>query len=349
MTNDWTLMVIDQFFADRKSPTRDECDKLALSITGASTLRQVSTPGSLSYTVICEKKAENGTDEVVASFRERGSWLKYDILAIAWEIHRRLVPEATFQGAMPGSDSLLGIYTMSFVPGVACLEVLSWEVEMDAEEESKHVVFIKHLARYFARCLSTPQSAPPHARESQKEDISRRLAILKFNPSFDIISSYTVSELEAALPQLFTQNHPQVLTNGDLSKTNILVDPDTYEITGIVDWSLAFVRPFGMELDTLLLVTGCMDMAGWHDYTCKTALIDAFWEEFWAGAFMLEIQEDDKSRKQDFRALAEIAMKIGAILCYGFQRNEDGSASEVVYISESMLNTLKGWFIGDQA
>ncbi|KAK3994555.1 hypothetical protein QBC44DRAFT_322261 [Cladorrhinum sp. PSN332] len=345
MTNDWTLWAINQFFADRKSPTRSECDQLAMSITGASALRQVRTPGSLSYTVICKRPGvRDGTDEVVVSFRQQESGLDKDTVALASAIHGQLVPEATHQGTMPGSDPLLGIYTMSLVSGVACLEVLSWQAEMDAEEEAKHISFIKHLARYFARSWSASQPTGIQARESQEEDISRRLAILKSNPTFDIIPSSTLSTLEAALPRLFAQDYPQVLAHGDLSKTNILVDPDTYEITGIVDWSLASVKPFGMELDTLLLTTGYMDMAGWHDYSCKAALIEAFWAEFWSSAAVLGIQDydDDELRKQDFRAQAEAAMKIGAILRYGFKRNADGSASEVVSTSESMLRTLKG-------
>lgn len=186
------------------------------------------------------------------------------------------------------------------------------------------------------------------ARESLQEDISRHLAILKSGTTFDFISSSsTLSALEATLPQLFTQDYPQVLTHGDLSTTNILVDPETYEITGLIDWSLASAKPFGMELDTLLLTTGYMDMAGWHDYDCKAALIEGFWTEFWISVAALGIHGygDVGPRKQEsFRAQAEAAMKIGAILRYGFERNTHGSASNVVSTSEAMLKTLEGWF-----
>jgi Ser/Thr protein kinase RdoA (MazF antagonist) len=61
----------------------------------------------------------------------------------------------------------------------------------------------------------------------------------------------TLSGLETILPLLFLNEHPQVLTHGDFSKTNVLVNPDTYEVTGIADWSLAAVQPFGIELDCL--------------------------------------------------------------------------------------------------
>lgn len=149
MAEDWTSWAIDRFFADRRSPTRSECDELALSITGASTLRQVGTPGSLSYTVICKRSygARDETYEAVVSFRQEESGLDKDTVALATTIHGQLVPQAALHGTMLGSDPVLEIYTMPLIPGVACLEALSCQTGMDAEEEAKHALFIKHLAR----------------------------------------------------------------------------------------------------------------------------------------------------------------------------------------------------------
>jgi aminoglycoside phosphotransferase len=69
---------------------------------------------------------------------------------------------------------------------------------------------------------------------------------------------------------LFSQGHPQVLTHGDLSRTNILVDKDTYEITGIVDWSFAAALPHGAGLPSL--GDGYRGLSGWHDYACRSQL-----------------------------------------------------------------------------
>jgi Ser/Thr protein kinase RdoA (MazF antagonist) len=41
---------------------------------------------------------------------------------------------------------------------------------------------------------------------------------------------------------------PWVLTHQDLSGMNILVDPDTGHITGVVDWADATLEPFSMVL-----------------------------------------------------------------------------------------------------
>lgn len=42
--------------------------------------------------------------------------------------------------------------------------------------------------------------------------------------------------------------------------------------------------PFGMDLDILFMTTGFMTLDGWNDYTCKTRLLDTFWEESWTAS-----------------------------------------------------------------
>jgi len=56
---------------------------------------------------------------------------------------------------------------------------------------------------------------------------------------------------------------PWVLTHQDLSGMNILVDPDTGHITGVVDWADATIEPFGMALWGLESVLGCSGPNGW--------------------------------------------------------------------------------------
>lgn len=145
----WTEQAIDEFFAARRSPTRSQCDQLALSISGASAVRPVDVPGSLSYTVICTRTQEQQREEaIVVSLRHSESGLDKGIVELAQEIHGCLVPQTTNHGIMSGSDPPLGIYTMPLLPGVACLEALSYQAEMDPDEEAKHICFMTHLARY---------------------------------------------------------------------------------------------------------------------------------------------------------------------------------------------------------
>jgi hypothetical protein len=74
-------------------------------------------------------------------------------------------------------------------------------------------------------------------------------------------SPYTLFNLESTLPFPFSTSWPQVLTHSDLSRTGLLLDPNTYAPTSLVHWSLAGSQPFGLELGAALFVLkGCMDL-----------------------------------------------------------------------------------------
>jgi aminoglycoside phosphotransferase len=177
------------------------------------------------------------------------------------------------------------------------------------------------------------------AQEDYKEAIRRRLPQLMDFASPSTFPGSTLGRLTEGLPALFDEDYPKVLTHGDFSVTNILIDRDALDITGIVDWSLAAVRPFGMDLDILYMTTGFMTRDhGWHDYTCKEKLLDAFWEEFWSASGI-----EGKDRRARVKDLAEAAGQIGAILRQAFRRNKDGSLSEEVSLGGSRLAQLSAW------
>lgn len=179
----------------------------------------------------------------------------------------------------------------------------------------------------------------PQMRVEYQAGISHRLMLLKASP-LSAVPILIISELETILPLLFASEFPQVLAHGDFSKTNILVNPDTYEITGVVDWSLAAVQPLGIELDSLFLMTGYLGLNGWQDYTCRPRLWEAFWTEFWV---VSGIEDDGGLRRENVRSMAEKAAKIGAILRYAFNRKADGGPSEVLSTSDAMLRMPKAW------
>jgi hypothetical protein len=147
----WAGQVIDEFFAVRKSPTRSQCDRLALSISEASEVHPVDVPGSLSYTVVCtrtQSQDQHQKESIILSFRQSPSRLDEEIVGLAQVIHGCLVPHGRNHGIMSGSDPPLSIYTMPLLPGVACLETLSYQADMSPDEEAKHICFVMHLARY---------------------------------------------------------------------------------------------------------------------------------------------------------------------------------------------------------
>lgn len=176
------------------------------------------------------------------------------------------------------------------------------------------------------------------SQADKQEGIRKRLARLA-EESPSILPDSILSQLLETLPSLFSQDHPQALTHGDFSVTNILVDENKFEITGIVDWSTAAIMPFGMDLDILSLTTGFMTKDGWHDYACKRLLRETFWEEFWAVSGI-----EGEERRGRTRVLTEAAGQIGAILRLAFRRNANGSPSDEVLVSESRMKQLRAWF-----
>lgn len=172
--------------------------------------------------------------------------------------------------------------------------------------------------------------------DERRGGISHRLAKLR-HASPSIVDGQIINELEDSLLVLFSHGYPQVLTHNDLSWTNILVDETTLEITGIVDWSLAEVLPFGVELYTLSLMTGTMDLHGWHNYTCREKLHSAFWEEFMSKRGTLD---GDGVRRKEVCEMARLAARLGAVLHFAFQRNPDDSPSEDVATSKGLLMFL---------
>ena len=72
-----------------------------------------------------------------------------------------------------------------------------------------------------------------------------------------------VAEIQATLPALLDGCYPVVLTHSDLNEMNILVNPESGEITGVVDWSDVSILPFGFTLYALESTLGSMGSRGW--------------------------------------------------------------------------------------
>lgn len=154
-----------------------------------------------------------------------------------------------------------------------------------------------------------------------------------------VLPAKQIDELVELVPTLYSDKYPSVITNGNLSLTNIRINEATYEITSIVDWSLAKVLPFGMDLDVFDLVTGFMGLRRWRTYWCKEELLNLFWDEFFRQVDPVRVVDAKKVRFH-----AEQAARIGALLRYGFGKRVDGSSDGVVSVSRRDIMRLRSWF-----
>lgn len=89
-----------------------------------------------------------------------------------------------------------------------------------------------------------------------------------------------VAQIQDILPILRSGEHPVVLTHGDLNEMNILVDPASGKITGVVDWAEANFHPFGFALYALNGCLGTRSSHGWGVFEDADRLRDEFWVTF---------------------------------------------------------------------
>lgn len=98
---------------------------------------------------------------------------------------------------------------------------------------------------------------------------------------------------------------------------NILVDPDSGHLTGVVDWADASVAPFGIALWGLESVLGCSGPDGWSYFGSDVSHSRMLFRK----AFLTDIEcaISDETR----RAIDEVRT-LGLLLRYGFTW-EDGT------------------------
>ncbi|KAK7909101.1 hypothetical protein PG985_014979 [Apiospora marii] len=313
---EWMKESIDEFFTRRQEPSQHECDQKAHALLQAKAVKPVEMQGSLSYTVIA-------TTETIISFRVPESKLGNETESLAKYIHGDLVPQSAYHGKLgdeKNDGKNLLIYTMPYLPGKAYLEIHPFGPQLSDTALGKHVNFARHLARYFARCWLKPQSVSSEVLQEAQENLKAKLNLLKGYEKYAFLHE-TIAELEGenGVSYLFSKEYPQVLNHMDLSETNVLVDPESFAITGIIDWSLGAVKPFGYELCAPRRMSGVMSGAGWHDYCSREVSDSAFWDEFWHATGIKEDQE-----RSDIKRHSLLASKLGWIMKFAFFKTLDG-------------------------
>ncbi|KAI1264379.1 hypothetical protein F5Y18DRAFT_436795 [Xylariaceae sp. FL1019] len=310
---------IDSFFKGKPTISKLECDGVAGGIVGDDTVVSAcEEQGSLSYTVSC-------TTKTIVSFRRRGTAIDSRVVKLSKDIHGRLVPSAFYCGTVGQGEDTLMIYKMTYLPGQSWAKLRPSRPYLNGYEQLKLATMYRDMGRYFARAYMNPLSkssgweAKSLMETSDYEDdraqIQKRLTILEECGKYPYLAGF-FQEAEASLPKLFADSYPKVLTHGDLSWRNFLLDEKTYRISGIIDWSLASIRPFGMDLKALLLLQFFdVDDNGVTFYQGHENLREIFWDEFW------KVTGIEEEKQKDVRRLAELAGKLKYIIDLAFQRD----------------------------
>lgn len=121
------------------------------------------------------------------------------------------------------------------------------------------------------------------------------------------------------------EDYPVVLNHGDLIPSNILVDKETWEITGLVDWAEAEYLPFGTCLYGLEHLLGYLTPSTsditpmWNFFDDAAQLRELFWTR------LIDAVPELGARIEDVKVLREI----GVLLWHGIAW-DDGAIDRVV-------------------
>ncbi|GAB0139111.1 hypothetical protein EsDP_00007326 [Epichloe bromicola] len=300
---------ISDFFASHAPVTQQQCDELAVSLAGGP-VNPVPIQGSFSYTVTAGPHQSK-----IVQFRDANSDLDTHILDLARQIHGRLVAAYTFHGQV-GQASPLAIYSMEKLPGTPYVLAQSEYCKPNGtslQASSQHSRTIADFALYFAASWKARQHTAPDAAEKIRAEYEWRFE--RLSQVLPLRHEQNLNMVRVGLPLLFASSYPMVLNHGDLSELNVLVDPLTGRLTGVIDWAEAKICPFGISLWGLENILGTMNSQGWRYHLHHCALRAQFWRTF---------EEAVGGVSEDERQAIQIARMAGLFLRYGFIWKDGG-------------------------
>jgi hypothetical protein len=163
----------------------------------------------------------------------------------------------------------------------------------------------KITLRFYIQSWKAPQIPDRERVLSARLECETKLKELAQTTSASLLTH--VRHASQALDEIFQL--PWVLTHEDLSSMNLLLDPDTGNLRGVVDWADAAIWPFGIALWGLESILGYDSLDGWtwlDDKFCSCRKV-----------FSMSLQTALHLPSSDF-VTTEKARKLGLLLRYGF-------------------------------
>ncbi|KPM42263.1 hypothetical protein AK830_g4295 [Neonectria ditissima] len=226
---------ISDFFSSNASGTRDQCSDLAAELLGGP-VSATPIQGGNSYTV--ERK------EVCKVVQFRSSQLDMARLGLVQQVYLDFVPRCVYHGSL----GFLHVYVWNRVPGPAFCRVRRQMIALDIGVDQRLRQTVQDFAsiiRFFALAWIKRPTLEPLPLGLQEE-----YAAILDNISLTLPDSLrpTIDMVRQNLHPLFRPDFPIALQHGDILENNIHVEEATGHITGVVDWSDAFLAPFGLSL-----------------------------------------------------------------------------------------------------
>ncbi|EUC49490.1 hypothetical protein COCMIDRAFT_1741 [Bipolaris oryzae ATCC 44560] len=288
-----------------------------------------------------EFEGRSTRSELIVQLRPAPHALDLDIVHVAAKIYPSLAPTvALLDVELPEG---LKAYEMDRIPGTSLSRLMPHARTLTTKEQARLETLVLSFAKFIAQGwqgASKAQTLPTlraTRADSPMEDTPDILSQCRGKVGSSII--YRLEKLAAELPDTYLRrragktlsaiqnmtDYPVILNHGDLIPSNILVDGDRWEMTGLVDWAEAEFLPFGTCLYGLEHLLGYYERdssskkSAWVYFEGAARLREAFWEYLFAAAPGLKAREDEVRTMRD----------MGVLLWHGIAW-DDGAINRVV-------------------
>ncbi|KAI1434414.1 hypothetical protein GGR50DRAFT_687694 [Xylaria sp. CBS 124048] len=271
-------------------------------------IRPAPFQGYCSYTLLV------GEDTVV-QLRPAAYKLDIDMTATACHIFGHLAPETEYLGQLKGTD--LHAFSMKKLPGVLLSQYRRMPSETRQQDREQIVRDFAHL-----QAQAWGHAKRPDELHEGKGTVGSSLALRLELMSTSLPMRFRglarailrdISDIEA---------QPWVCTHGDFLAANIMVDPHSGALTGLLDWAEAEWLPFGIGLYGLEELLGEPNYNGFVYYPEASHLRIVFWDEL-----MSLIPKHAQDPKEI--VIVRKAQRLGVLLWHGIAF-DDGKLDRVV-------------------
>jgi hypothetical protein len=252
-------------------------------------------------------------DALVIQFRPHQYRLDLRVTAAARSTYGFYAPLTKYVSTM--SPSGLLVYSMERIRGISLKEFMDKSNREDHSFE-KRAKLCKDFAIFLSQAWSQG-NADVIQKGTVGGSILSRLKILRSD-----LPVRFKSKVMAIVDQLpLVEALPWVLSHGDIVPGNIMVEPASGSLLGLVDWAEAEFLPFGVCLYGLEELLGEITATGFRYYADASDLRNIFWD-----AIIAEIPE---LRQVHVLEAVTIARDLGVLLWYGIAF-DNGAINRVV-------------------
>ncbi|KAK6950051.1 hypothetical protein Daesc_008374 [Daldinia eschscholtzii] len=254
------------FFDRCKLPTsvKYDCDTFVRN-RYSEPARPAPFQGYCSYTVFVGER-------IVVQFRPLAHKLDLSITNAACKIFGPLAPETEFLGEL-GSTGLY-VFSMRRIPGVSLADLRVETKALQARSQREQIV------RDFAHLQATSWGyaiSQGGVREKRMVGSSLRWRMELMAKNLPSRFRSIARSVLADLPEI--EALPWTLSHGDFLPSNVMVDPKSGELLGLLDWAEAEYLPFGVGMYGLQELLGEDKDGHFVYYPEAKHLRNLFWAE----------------------------------------------------------------------